>query len=321
MFERSEKKVHTYTEIAYFNAAKTLGLCIIPDLGANLTRLVLPVTEGEGLQLIEGIQYDVEARHDPTFMSAFLFPFPNRIKDGKYQFRGRQYYFDCNEKERNNAIHGIVYNMPFQIIREKTDAERLEVSLLLEYNGNHSGYPFPFSMQVNYSLHSLEGLEVEILVKNSGSEVMPVGFGWHPYYVLKSDLSDFELNLPKCNVFHSDDRMIPENLSVPYQKFETFEAIGNYSVDACFKIQDETPRPRIGIYDPALNLTLSLWQENGEQELNYFVLYTPPSRRSIAVEPMSCCTNAYNSGEGLKILAAGDQLTWRCGARFLSGKI
>lgn len=321
MFNRTEKKLDNYTEFAYFNSSKNIGLKIIPALGANLSNLVLSVPGGEGLELIDGIQNDEEARHDPTFKSAFLFPFPNRIKDGKYQFRGKQYYFECNEKERNNAIHGIMYNMPFQVIQEKTDAEQLEVSLLLEYNGDHPGYPFPFFMQVNYFLDAQAGLEIEILVKNTGLEVMPAGFGWHPYYKLKSALAECQLSMPKCNVFHSDERMIPENLSVPYQKFEHYETIGDYNVDACFKIQDKAPRPKLSIYDPAIDATLALWQENKEQELNYLVVYTPPSRKTIAVEPMSCCTNAFNTGEGLKILAVGDTLIWKCGVRLLTGKV
>jgi aldose 1-epimerase len=34
-------------------------------------------------------------------------------------------------------------------------------------------------------------------------------------------------------------------------------------------------------------------------------------RRGVAVEPMTCAPNAFNSGDGLRVLAAGETLTAR----------
>jgi aldose 1-epimerase len=43
---------------------------------------------------------------------------------------------------------------------------------------------------------------------------------------------------------------------------------------------------------------------------SYLQLYTPEDRKSIAIEPMSCIANAFNNGEGLKILEVAEEFKW-----------
>ena len=49
-----------------------------------------------------------------TYPSSILFPFANRIKDGKYNFGNKDYIFECNEAAANNALHGLVYDKTFK---------------------------------------------------------------------------------------------------------------------------------------------------------------------------------------------------------------
>ncbi len=37
-----------------------------------------------------------------------LAPWPNRIRDGSYEFDGRRHQLPLNEPDRGNAIHGLV---------------------------------------------------------------------------------------------------------------------------------------------------------------------------------------------------------------------
>ena len=48
-----------------------------------------------------------------NYASSILFPFVNRIKDGKYKFNNSKYTLNCNEVDKNNALHGLVYNKTF----------------------------------------------------------------------------------------------------------------------------------------------------------------------------------------------------------------
>ena len=53
------------------------------------------------------------------------------------------------------------------------------------------------------------------------------------------------------------------------------------------------------VANPARNLKLEVWQETGPKQFNYLQVYTPKTRQSIAIEPMSCAPDAFNSGKGL----------------------
>ena len=48
--------------------------------------------------------------YEKTYASSIMFPFANRINNGKYTFMGGEFQLHCNEKESNNALHGLIYN-------------------------------------------------------------------------------------------------------------------------------------------------------------------------------------------------------------------
>ncbi len=315
MFEKRESSIGGKTALHYFSSKLKTGLTLIPSQGANLVELHLPNAKGEVMQVVDGISTEKEIQYDEKFKSAYLIPFPNRVRDGVYQFRGKQYKLNCNEEALNNAIHGIVYNMPFEVAEEDLTGDILKVKLSLDYKGTDAGYPFPFSLLIQYTLDTTEGLTVKVDAKNTGTEALPIGFGWHPYYKMQSPIEKCALKMPASESYNLDNRFIPNGLSVPFSKFQVFETIGDFSIDTCFLIKQKPGRVSVYLSDPAIETTLDIWQNNDESQLNYLVAYIPPDRESIAVEPMSCCTNAFNSGEGLVILGSGNSTQWEFGVK------
>ena len=79
-----------------------------------------------------------------TYPSSILFPFANRVKDGKYNFNGSNYSLKCNEKKLNNAIHGLVYNKTFVLEEAKKFENHAEIKLYYEELNPPIGYPFKF---------------------------------------------------------------------------------------------------------------------------------------------------------------------------------
>jgi aldose 1-epimerase len=55
------------------------------------------------------------------------------------------------------------------------------------------------------------------------------------------------------------------------------------------------------------NIHLNIWQETGRNKYEYLVIYTPPDRKSIAIEPMTSNVNSFNNGESLIQLAPGKE--------------
>ena len=229
------------------------------------------------------------------YPSAFLFPFPNRIRDGKYAFEGKKFEVPINDIQGNNAIHGLVAFKKFEI----NDFSTNELELVYNYRGNLESYPFSYQFKVKYSLLQNHELCLEFEIANTGKTTMPCGFGWHPYFGFEgSTIGDFKLKLPIRNKLELDERLLPTG----EKELERFQVISlkNSILDHIYEMKNRNGLQVIELRDKANKI--KVYQSAGENGLNYFVIYTPPSRNCVAIEPQSCPTNAFNSQVDLKIL-------------------
>ena len=69
----------------------TLCATVYPNLGASVQELSF-----RGQPVLDGIRPDEKGLRDyrDTFRSSELFPFPNRIQDGTYEFADQSYALD-----------------------------------------------------------------------------------------------------------------------------------------------------------------------------------------------------------------------------------
>ena len=72
---------------------------VVTEVGGGLRRY-----EQAGRPLMAGY---AEWEPAPASMGLPLVPWPNRIRDGRYTFGGRELELPTNEPERHNAIHGL----------------------------------------------------------------------------------------------------------------------------------------------------------------------------------------------------------------------
>jgi aldose 1-epimerase len=272
---------------------------VLPTNGAAISSLILnyktvikfPLFEND---LVKG------------YPSALLFPFPNRVRDGKYTFEGIDYQLSRNETGRGHALHGFVSNEVFNIVDEKRNA----VTLRYIYYGGVEGYPFPFEMDVTYSIVRKHTFRLSYNITNTGSTTMPCGFGWHPYFSLQDKkVGDLEVSIPEHYTFEVDDSTIPfQTKESKTQHINEGKSISlkNEILDDVYKVANQTGFAETKLSDNELALTIR--QQVGKGLLNYIVLYTPPSRSSIAIESQTSNINAFNSEDGLVVLAAGKVL-------------
>ena len=71
--------------------------------------------------------------------------------------------------------------------------------------------------------------------------------------------------------------------------------------------------------DMALNKDMdfgfTIWQETGKYKYNFLQVYTPPHRKSIAIEPMTCAPDAFNNKDGLIVLGPFESFYAVCGIK------
>jgi aldose 1-epimerase len=242
----------------------------------------------------------------PGSAGAQLVPWPNRIRDGKYTFGGSAYQLPLTEPARLNASHGLLRWASWRCVASSADSVTVACTVPPQ-----SGYPFQLAVSTRYAV-SARGLAVSHEVTNTGVDEAPFGFGAHPYlFVSRATVDDLLLHLPGAtDRVVTDERLLPVTreavAGTPYD-FSAPRPIGTVELDTAFA----------GVDGPVTLSTadgrgVALWRDAAFGWVQVFTsdALAPPRRRaSVAVEPMTCPADAFNSGEDLLVLAPGE--TWR----------
>ncbi|WP_319562686.1 aldose 1-epimerase [Marispirochaeta sp.] len=282
-------------------------MTVYPELGGTVGALVLAPTGRNTALPILACDREEELLENPWFRGRILFPFCDRIPGAGYRFNGKEYRLPANQED-GSAIHGLIHNRPGEILQQPDSRLKLRWCL-----GEDLGYPFPVELQLDYQLRD-SGLSMDYRIANRGRASAPVGFGWHPYFTLPGTPADeLQLTIPCESFVEVEEDLTPTGRLLPVS-----EAAGRYD----FRI----PRPLgPGEYDIAFpaetggaGLTASLASSRYRIDLRisgrfqYFQLFTPPDRRSIALEPISNVTDAFNRSDmGMRILEPAETVAAR----------
>lgn len=274
------------------------GLEVVPEYGARLNSLWLrdgPLC----LNVLDGLDGEEDPETSRPYYNVLLFPFVNRLASGRYSHRRRSYRFPLNEPARGNALHGFLFDAPFRIVHARADAEELSLELCHDYAGDREHYPFPFRVEVAYRVRR-QRFTLELDLHNTGADTAPVAVGWHPYFTLGCPVDDLRLSAPTdARVEVDGERLLPTGEVRADTSFAAGRRIGAQHLDSCFVLSREAP-PAIRIESPEARLSVV-----PSESLGYLQLFTPPHRRSLAVEPMSANVDAFNNGMGLRSVPPG----------------
>lgn len=228
-------------------------------------------------------------KYSDSYASSILFPFANRIKDGLYTFQNKEFELEINQKEENNALHGLVFNKSFTILNKEISDSEASVKLGFEEVKESKGFPFTYLIHLQYTL-SKDKLKLTVSVKNTDTKPFPFTLGWHPYFKSK-DLFNSSLKFESNKKLVLDGRMITTDVTdfLNNQKFE----IKDKQFDDCFFLDNN----KIQFITPEYNLELS-----ASSHETFLQIYTPQRANTIAIEPTTGVSNSFNNNIGLQVL-------------------
>lgn len=251
-----------------------------------------------------------------------LFPFPNRVKGGKYTFEGRAYQLDVNETARGNHIHGLVSARAWQT--EATGASQdagawQRASFRLDSDPEIvRQYPFPCTIEVTTRLR--EGaLEQVTVVRNTGPTALPMGYGTHPWYPASLGMprERTEVKVPGRRYWKLEN-LVPTGETVDVTsdagKFDLrgWHGLDGNEYDDVFTelVRRSDGWSEAGIRFPETGTQIIM--EAGP-EFRHWVIFAPLNRPVICLEPYTGTTNAVNLQAegvdgGLVVVAPGQ--TW-----------
>ncbi|TXD49814.1 aldose 1-epimerase [Polaribacter sp. IC073] len=248
---------------------------------------------------IEIVKDILNFEYKNSYASAILFPFANRIENGKYIFNDEKHQFKCNEGEGKNALHGLVYNKEFQLKEEEIKVDKCAVMLCYQENKKIKGFPFTYAIYATYTL-TKEGLSLSIKVKNTDTNSFPFTLGWHPYFFCE-DLHNSSLNFASDKKIAFDKNLITKEI-VAYKATSVFK-IEDKQLDDCFILENNKIDFNTAKYQ--LEITSNVKE-------NFLQMYTPKGLPLIAIEPMTGVSNSLNNKIGLQVLEPNTSysLTW-----------
>jgi aldose 1-epimerase len=235
-----------------------------------------------------------------------LFPFPGRMRDARFTFEGKVYQLPFTDSAKQHAIHGFTPRNPWRVIDWNGDEEFAfitgQFNLKKDLPEALSYLPADFNLNVTYRLFR-DRLRVDAMVENLGPGPLPFGLGYHPYFRLPGVHDpDIGGHILQANV---DEIWVTENnLPTGWRKevpgdidFRNPTPIGTTQLDYVFTRLHGASNG-LGELVEFARLShpkaMGLMRFFADAEFKDIVLFTPPHRQAIAVEPYTCSADAAN---------------------------
>lgn len=198
---------------------------ILPDIGANLISFRDVKKNYTFLREPSSEEMDAFKKRPTNHGVPFLFP-PNRFDNGSFTVGSRTYQFPVNEVERNNHIHGFMYNHAFEVVSQGENSNGAFVVLAANMEEGHHAFdvfPHVFCITVEYTLSETK-LSHCVTVQNMGDEPMPCMLGFHTAvnapFAPDSSPEDCKFTATVGHRWELDDRMLPTGQTLPLSEEE-----------------------------------------------------------------------------------------------------
>jgi aldose 1-epimerase len=268
------------------------------SFGALLNAFTIPTKTGtfNGIDGFSSIN-DAIANATAGFKSSKLSPFVCRLQHGKYTFGDTAHTIE-GFYLGEHAIHGLLFNALFEIIETKSTDLESSVTFSHHYQGTDPGYPFPFTLQVTWKLSAGNTLQVVTKATNNHNSAIPFSDGWHPYFVMGETIDSATLSFTTNKQLEFSEDLLPTGNTIEDNRFMGGQKMEGVFLDNCFLLDNHTnSKHSCTLKNDVVTLTIT----PGKQ-YPYLQIYTPPHRKSIAIENLTSAPDSFNNGMGLLML-------------------
>jgi aldose 1-epimerase len=313
-----------------WTAATGSGAEVWPALGFNCYRWQA-AWQGQVLDLLYADPRMFAGARATRSGIPILFPFPNRIREGRFSWQGQSFELPRNDPAQANAIHGFAPFQPWRVVDYGADAASAWVTG--EFQGSADPpercdcWPADYRLRITHRLTD-RGLRLEAVVVNPDRVPLPFGLGYHPYFRLpflpgRSE-QDYWVDCAAGQLWPLENNL-PTGAPVPVppaQDLRKGRWCAGLGLDDLYTSLEGSPDRtglcrRAGLRQASDGVGLEVWTSPAFREM---VLFTPPHRQAICLEPYTCATDALNLqarglDAGLIVLEPGAQwqgvVEWR----------
>jgi len=169
--------------IQFYTIKSSGGLKVeISNLGAKITRLLVPNAAGQTADVVLGFNTPEEWQTKETYFNAICGRVANRIKDGKFTLDGTDYQLPVNNG--TNSLHGGVEGFNAKLW-EVTGQSPYEITLHYRAKDGEENYPGNLDLWVTYTATKDNTLRIHYEAKTDAPTL--AAFTNHAYFNLAGE--------------------------------------------------------------------------------------------------------------------------------------
>jgi aldose 1-epimerase len=243
-----------------------------------------------------------------------LFPFPNRLRHGRFVHAGTTYQLPLNEGTGKHAIHGFTPRAPWRVVDSGSMADSAYITGEFQISKDAPQavdcWPADARLRLTYRL-TTSSLRVEAKVDAADGKELPFGLGYHPYFRAPGGaetVTDWILTAPATQTWELAENL-PTGKKLPVEgqyDFRSGAALGAVVLDTAYTSLENKPIGGTNLLElsrlenPGGNARLVIAADSSFREL---LLFTPQHRKAVAIEPYTCATDAANRDAEAKVAA------------------
>jgi aldose 1-epimerase len=211
-----------------------------------------------------------------------------------------------NDSTKQHAIHGFTPRNRWRVIASKEAEEYAELTgqfhLSRDLPEAIANWPSDFILNVTYRLQH-DGLRVQAQVENSGVNSLPFGLGYHPYFHLpgvnEATIDKYILQANVNRLWEAEQNLpTGKQIAIPPDiDFRAARPIGSALLDHVFTVAPAEATHSDGKSELAQlshRAAMGRLQVHADPAFRELVLFTPPHRQAVAIEPYTCSADAAN---------------------------
>jgi aldose 1-epimerase len=226
-----------------------------------------------------------------------LVPYVNRIRDGRFSFRGRDVLLEPNMPGDSSPLHGQGWLTPWRV-EISSDA-----TAVLGFRHGAGEWPWDYDARQEFGLDE-HGLSVVLTCRNTSAAPMPCGLGQHPYFPCGPET---RIDTHATHAWTIDEHVLP---------VERVPAEGRYDLRdrlVCGQGLDNG----WGGWGGSASMTDPHWPyvlTMSSPQARFFQLYSPQGGGIFVAEPVTHANAALNEPEerwpqlGMHVLQAGEEM-------------
>ena len=226
-----------------------------------------------------------------------LVPYSNRVRNGRFRFRGREVTLAPNMAGDPSPLHGQGWLAAWTVEEHESDRATLV------YRHTPGEWPWAYEARQHFRLDE-EGLSLRLSCRNLSGEPMPCGLGQHPYFPCTPET---RLDAGIECAWTIDGQVLPVDKVPATGRYDLRDRlVCGQDLDNGFGGWGGSAR----ITDPGLPFAIEL----SSPAARFFQLYSPAAGGLFVAEPVTHANAALNEPEemwtelGLAIIGPGEEM-------------